>query len=769
MQERCFLFEINERQYTMKSMERKGNLSIGQIKDAAHGREIDILEHVAGIPAEYLDRKGHPCPKCGDGDDRFSLIDSDRGAVLCRYCFHEKNGDFVAAVQHFRAVDLPEALRLIGDYLGTQSPALCTEKKVIGIWVYTAQNGKPLYRVKRVEWTEAGDRHKSFFQERYTGGKWELGLKGVELVPFNWPALGERAGDVVYIVEGEKCSDALSPFGVLATTASGGSHSKIDWSKFLSGRRVVILPDNDAPGYEYALRVADQLHGSNEIKVVFLPGLLHKGDVADWITAEGTQKEFSRIVKDAPVWDGKPFRYEGNEPDFPEPSEKIDSPPAAKNKKTEAVSYVPKLINPEHVETKPIPWLWENKIPLEMITVFAGRQGGGKTFWSCYLAAVVTNGWNWADGSASPKGSALFFYGEDAVESILVPRLKAQGADLSKIRILDGFIKTQDGEEVGELELTLHVVDQIRDAIRLTEQETGEPVRLVVVDPVSNYWGGIKENDNAQVRAVLKPIQRLAAETGVAFLLITHFGKAVKEEAADKVIGSIAITAVPRTVWHLYRDKNDKDARYFVPSKDNVLIDPTGVEFTVNRQADGRVEIISCDLEKHADDFEAEQFDRMQERRSGRGRKPEQTEAALEWLETFLADGRKPVGSRDNPAAGSVRFEAEAAGHSIRTVDRASAELNVVKRRELNVYFWSLPEQDGQVCQNCGRRHTGNFGIIATCENISTCESGVPSVPELKSTGNSGPIDLLGLSERPDDASKPATPTIRNEPPRYQF
>lgn len=118
---------------------------------------------------------------------------------------------------------------------------------------------------------------------------------------------------------------------------------------------------------------------------------------------------------------------------------------------------------------------------------------------------------------------------------------------------------------------------------------------MVVVDPVFNHWGGIKENDNSDVRKVLKPIQRLAAETGVAFLLITHFGKAIKEEAADKVIGSIAITAVARTVWHLYRDKDRKDHRYFVPSKDNILVDPTGVEFVVNREAGGRVEILSCD------------------------------------------------------------------------------------------------------------------------------------------------------------------------------
>lgn len=120
-----FQFEINESNYTMKSMERKGNLSIDQIKEAARGRELDVLREVAGIPAEYLDKKGHPCPKCGEGDDRFSLIAPDRGAVFCRHCFNKESGDFIEAVRHFRGVDRREALRLIADYLALapKSPA----------------------------------------------------------------------------------------------------------------------------------------------------------------------------------------------------------------------------------------------------------------------------------------------------------------------------------------------------------------------------------------------------------------------------------------------------------------------------------------------------------------------------------------------------------------------------------------------------------------------------------------------------------------------
>ncbi len=264
------------------------SLSIERIKEAAQGRILDILEHVAGVPAEYLDGKHHPCPKCG-GKDRFRLIDSDAGGVFCNQCFNEGNGDFLAAVQHFCGVSLPESLRSVADYLGN-SPATPkpkpTSKKLVATWVYSDADGKPLYRVKRYEWTENGEPEKSFIQERFAGGKWEKGIKNVSPVPFNWPAITERSDEPVFIVEGEKCCEALTALGFLATTASGGSNSKLDWAQFLKRRRVTIFPDNDRPGYEYALKVADQLHGSGcEISVVFLSGSGELGsDLASSIT-----------------------------------------------------------------------------------------------------------------------------------------------------------------------------------------------------------------------------------------------------------------------------------------------------------------------------------------------------------------------------------------------------------------------------------------------------------------------------------------------------
>jgi len=98
-------------------------------------------------------------------------------------------------------------------------------------------------------------------------------------------------GDTVFVVEGEKCADALAELDLLATTSAHGSNSaaKTDWSQ-LAGRRVVMVPDNDAAGGKYAAAVAQQLGQLSppaEVCVLLLPGLPAGGDVYDWIDQQG--------------------------------------------------------------------------------------------------------------------------------------------------------------------------------------------------------------------------------------------------------------------------------------------------------------------------------------------------------------------------------------------------------------------------------------------------------------------------------------------------
>jgi hypothetical protein len=88
------------------------------VRQAATGRWPEILQQVAGIPAEFLDSsQEHPCPKCG-GETRFRLVDEAMGAVRCSHCFSTKCGDGFSAVGWMLDVAFPVALNKVGEHLG---------------------------------------------------------------------------------------------------------------------------------------------------------------------------------------------------------------------------------------------------------------------------------------------------------------------------------------------------------------------------------------------------------------------------------------------------------------------------------------------------------------------------------------------------------------------------------------------------------------------------------------------------------------------------
>ena len=97
----------------------------------------------------------------------------------------------------------------------------------------------------------------------------------------------------VVIVEGEKAAEAAIRCGLLATTSAGGAKAaeKTSWAP-LRDRDVIILPDHDIAGYEYAETVAALCHdaGARNIRIVRLadhiPGFPDGGDIADLLAHE---------------------------------------------------------------------------------------------------------------------------------------------------------------------------------------------------------------------------------------------------------------------------------------------------------------------------------------------------------------------------------------------------------------------------------------------------------------------------------------------------
>lgn len=321
------------------------------------------------------------------------------------------------------------------------------------------------------------------------------------------------------------------------------------------------------------------------------------------------------------------------------------------------------------IAPKPLRWLWPGRIPLGKLTLLMGDPGLGKSLLTVDIASCVTRGEKFPDGAKCEPGSVIFLSAEDDPADTIRPRLDAAGADVSRAHILEAVrVQLSDGsltEKAFNLETDLAALEgALRD---------NPDVRLIVIDPISAYLGGVDSGSNTEVRGMLAPLAALAAEYGVAVLCVTHLRKS-GGIAVYRAIDSIAFTAASRAHWTVATDPEDADRRPFLPVKQNLSASTGGLAFRIEAQngiprlawEQGAVALAANEV------LNVEAQDQSERRE------------AKAWLEELLTDG--PV------AVKKITEEANAAGFSVATVRRAKAALSVVASKSgyQGAWQWQL-------------------------------------------------------------------------------
>ena len=222
---------------------------------------------------------------------------------------------------------------------------------------------------------------------------------------------------------------------------------------------------------------------------------------------------------------------------------------------------------------EPYRWLWQYWLAMGKLHILAGAPGQGKTTIALAMAATITIGGRWPDGSRCAPGNVLIWSGEDDPADTLVPRLMAAGADRARCYFIEG---ARRGGEVVPF-------DPARDLGQLLEAiEKIGGISLLVIDPVVSAVTG-DSHKNTEVRRALQPLVDLAAKCDCAVLGITHFAKGGQgTDPAQRVVGSVAFTAVARVVMVAAKVKGDeegRDARILARSKSNVGPDDGGFQY----------------------------------------------------------------------------------------------------------------------------------------------------------------------------------------------
>ena len=213
--------------------------------------------------------------------------------------------------------DFAHAVEVLTGEPPPKRTAKLTKAVVAAEYRYHNADGTLAFIVERVEHQNADgsfaikdDKCKKTFRQKRPDpdrpGKFVWNTEGVPIIPYALPEVtGAIAGGrTIFIVEGEKCVDRLRELGVPATTNRGGAGKwRPELNAFFMGADVVLVPDNDDAGHKHVQEIGAALTGvAKRIRVLVLPGLPPKGDIADWLAAGGTREVLEGLVEQAPGW-----------------------------------------------------------------------------------------------------------------------------------------------------------------------------------------------------------------------------------------------------------------------------------------------------------------------------------------------------------------------------------------------------------------------------------------------------------------------------------
>ncbi|WP_353279403.1 MULTISPECIES: AAA family ATPase [unclassified Wolbachia] len=340
---------------------------------------------------------------------------------------------------------------------------------------------------------------------------------------------GIMKSDKVILVEGEKCADALIEQGMTATTAMLGASApieKTDWSP-LKGKHVIIWPDNDEPGKQYAEKVVKKLTflGVLSLTLLEIPENKPKG----WDSADGIE-------------------------------EKMNIPEFIENNSKKII--VKQLLNIQEWSVErfigPVPeqkFLVEGLFPLGVTSILAAMGDTGKGMLLLDLALKVASRKDQPCGFGplvTEHGSVVIFSAEDDMSEIH-RRLERLDSQCERLKYKDRLFIVPLPNVSGSLTIIKSVSGKVIETSPEFELITKQlnkikNLKLIVFDPLASFVHADLNTDPAVGDYLMSLLSDLAGSTGASIITAHHMRKpksekpiSTVEQARDAIRGTSAL------------------------------------------------------------------------------------------------------------------------------------------------------------------------------------------------------------------------------------
>jgi putative DNA primase/helicase len=330
------------------------------------------------------------------------------------------------------------------------------------------------------------------------------------------------------------------------------------------------------------------------------------------------------------------------------------------------------------LRSNPIRWLWPNRIARGKLTLLAGAPASGKsTLATTIMAAVTTGGAFPCEEGRAPYGSALMVC-PHADPDVLLPRLKAAGADLARVQLIRE-VPDPKGPRRFDVATDLPLLDAAVRSIK--------DLRLIVID---GFTLPTRRAAAPQARAILNSLAALAESQAVSIMLVMP--PAGRDRFGDKPASfhPLALEAA-RAAFMIETDPADENRRLLQQIKNEFASDRGMLAFriTAHQTVPGQTAArIAFEPQHHP--LSLRQF-RLRQLQSFNSAKAE----AIEFVRSLLGSARelKPAHVEQQARAARLLRPAQTLSQS-RLLREARMALGLVIAREASGgdgWVWATP------------------------------------------------------------------------------